>query len=130
MPRWQTSDMANLMSPLACLASCLIGSSSSTSSSKPLYSLPSSPISTTMAAVSTISMLDSTFEADNLTNQFFPILENKFLFGCNDQRSSAPSVMSSFLGIGKVRVLSIDASGPEGSSPVSCSCAGKTGPRC
>ncbi|CAH9127452.1 unnamed protein product [Cuscuta epithymum] len=67
-----------------------------------------------MAAVSTISMLDSTFESDNLTNQIFSILENKFLFGCNDQRSSDSSVMSSFPGAGKVRILSIDGSGSTG----------------
>nr|GMC85956.1 patatin-like protein 3 [Ipomoea batatas] len=66
-----------------------------------------------MAAVSTVSMLDSTMEVDKLTNQIFSILENKFLFGCDDPIQMAPSVAGAgkSLETGKVRVLSIDAGG-------------------
>nr|GLL24440.1 patatin-like protein 3 [Ipomoea trifida] len=66
-----------------------------------------------MAALSTVSMLDSTMEVDKLTNQIFSILENKFLFGCDDPIQMAPSVAGAgkSLETGKVRVLSIDAGG-------------------
>nr|GMC84184.1 patatin-like protein 3 [Ipomoea batatas] len=66
-----------------------------------------------MAAVSTVSMLDSTMEVDKLTNQIFSILENKFLFGCDDPIQMAPSVAGAgkSLETGKVRVLSIDVGG-------------------
>ncbi|XP_019162091.1 PREDICTED: patatin-like protein 3 [Ipomoea nil] len=72
-----------------------------------------------MAAVSTVSMLDSTMEVDKLTNQIFSILENKFLFGCDDPMQGSPLMAQSVaaagggksLDTGKVRVLSIDAGG-------------------
>nr|GMC90201.1 patatin-like protein 3 [Ipomoea batatas] len=52
-------------------------------------------------------------EVDKLTNQIFSILENKFLFGCDDPIQMAPSVAGAgkSLETGKVRVLSIDAGG-------------------
>ncbi|KAK4378084.1 hypothetical protein RND71_004380 [Anisodus tanguticus] len=67
-----------------------------------------------------ISMLDSNMEVDKLTYEIFSILENKFLFGYDDSKNSvtgketnllAPFAVNKNVGTGKVRTLSIDASG-------------------
>nr|GMC93842.1 patatin-like protein 3 [Ipomoea batatas] len=60
-----------------------------------------------MASVSTVSMLDSTMEVDKLTYEIFSVLENKFLFGCDDPKRSSVGGKARV----KVRILSIDAGG-------------------
>ncbi|XP_019158005.1 PREDICTED: patatin-like protein 3 isoform X2 [Ipomoea nil] len=60
-----------------------------------------------MAAVSTVSMLDSTMGVDKLTYEIFSVLENKFLFGCDDPKRSPVAGKERV----KVRILSIDAGG-------------------
>ncbi|OIT34716.1 PREDICTED: patatin-like protein 3 [Nicotiana attenuata] len=72
-----------------------------------------------MAAASvnaTISMLDSNMETDKLTYEIFSILENKFLFGYDDTKTSDKNLSAPFAGnknagTGKVRILTIDAGG-------------------
>ncbi|XP_016436853.1 patatin-like protein 3 [Nicotiana tabacum] len=72
-----------------------------------------------MAAASvntTISMLDSNMETDKLTYEIFSILENKFLFGYDDIKTSDKNLSAPFagnknVGTGKVRILTIDAGG-------------------
>lgn len=74
------------------------------------------------AAISTISMIDSNMEVDKLTYEIFSILENKFLFGYdNDSKLSpactenlnfsTPFVGNKNVGAGKIRILSIDGGG-------------------
>ncbi|KAK4345921.1 hypothetical protein RND71_036097 [Anisodus tanguticus] len=70
------------------------------------------------AAISTMSMIDSNnMEVDKLTCEIFSILENKFLFGYeNDTKLSltsknTPNFSNKNVGPGKVRILSIDGSG-------------------
>ncbi|PHU06133.1 hypothetical protein BC332_26955 [Capsicum chinense] len=71
------------------------------------------------SAVNTISMLDSNMEVDKLTNEIFSILENKFLFGYENQNNSltgkdnnlSAPLAGENVGAGKVRILSIDAGG-------------------
>ncbi|XP_060177550.1 patatin-like protein 3 [Lycium barbarum] len=71
-------------------------------------------------SVNTISMLDSNMEVDKLTYEIFSILENKFLFGYDDTKNtvtkketnlSTPFTENKKVNTGKVRILSIDASG-------------------
>lgn len=73
-----------------------------------------------MAALSNI---DSTFEVDKLTYEIFSILENKFLFGYNNEpknsknfglnsaQVASESVKSAKQSVGKVRILCIDGNG-------------------
>ncbi|CAK9179129.1 unnamed protein product [Ilex paraguariensis] len=72
-----------------------------------------------MATISTASMLDSNFDVDKLTYEIFSILENKFLFGCDDPKLSLTNenvipvkgMKSGKQFNGKVRILSIDGGG-------------------
>ncbi|XP_059667333.1 patatin-like protein 6 [Cornus florida] len=72
-----------------------------------------------MAAISTVSMLDSDFDVDKLTYEIFSILENKFLFGYDEpkfsinQKHTIPvdQFKSAKPIAGKVRILSIDGGG-------------------
>ena len=75
------------------------------------------------AAVSASPMIDGNFEVDKLTYEIFSMLENKFLFGYNNESKKpnlnslpshtqfSPHDMKSSKSNGKVRILCIDGSG-------------------
>ncbi|MCD7449375.1 hypothetical protein HAX54_051806 [Datura stramonium] len=74
------------------------------------------------AAISTISMIDSNMEVDKLTYEIFSILENKFLFGYDNDPKLSPACRENLnfstplagnknVGAGKIRILSIDGGG-------------------